>query len=155
MMSEEFEKTIKLISRVLENNKIKWALVGSANMAIQGMNVDPRDLDIVVQLKNLKKMTKIFLNYRPSKINELKPFTKELAWEVKLIINNIEVQIFGERDTGEYVRKLLANKLIKIKLGEAEIPCFTLKAEAQTYAETNRGHKAKLTNKFLKSKTFI
>ena len=79
----------------------------------------------------------------------MKPLTDEPGWEVKAEIGNVEVQILGERDMGEYVSKLLANKLTKIRIEDIEIPCFTLEAEAQTYAETNREHKAHLIQEFL------
>lgn len=133
----------------MNDNKIKWALIGSTNMQLQGMNVNPYDLDIVVQLKDLEKMREIFSDYNPSTIKELKLLTNEPVLELKINIGNVEVQILGEKDTGNYVSKLLANKLTKIKIDKIEIPCFTLEAEAQTYAKTNREHKAHLIQEFL------
>lgn len=150
MITEKFKKTIKIIHKSLENNKIKWALVGSTNMLLQGMNVQPHDLDVVVQLKDLKKTREIFSEYNVSSIKELKPLTNEPAWEVRIEINDVEVQIFAQLNTGEYVRRLLANKLTNIRLGNVEIPCFTLEAEEQTYAETNRLNKSNLIKEFLK-----
>ena len=152
MIDKRFEKIIKIINEKMTKNKIKWALIGSTNMAVQEINVNPRDLDIVVTLEDLRKMHKIFSEYDPSKISELKPFVEEPAWEVKVIIDTVEVQILGENSAGEYVSKLLANRLIKIKIGDFEVPCFTLDAEAQTYAETNRAHKAEIIRGFLKEK---
>ncbi len=150
MISEGFQEVIKIINERLRLHKIRWALIGSTNMAIQGMNVTPRDLDIVVQLSDLDKMKSVFSDYNPSEIKELKPFMEEPAWDIKMIVNNIEVQILGEKNSGEYVRKLLANQLIKINLAGIEIPCFTLEAEAQTYLETKRQAKADLINNFLR-----
>ncbi len=150
MMDEKFKKTIKIIHKRLEYNKIKWALVGSTNMQLQGMNVSPHDLDVVVQLKDLEKTREIFSDYDASAVKELKPLTDEPAWEVRMEIDGVEVQIFAQMDTGAYVSKLLANKLVKMILENVEIPCFTLEVEAQTYAETNREHKAHLIQEFLK-----
>lgn len=95
-------------------------------------------------------MQEIFFEYGVSVVNELKPFKDEPAWEVKAEIENVEVQMFGERDTGEYVSKLLGEKLTMVKIDELEIPCFTLEAEAQTYAETSREYKANLIREFLR-----
>lgn len=148
-MNKNFKKAIKIIHKLLNKNKIKWALIGSTNMQLQGMNVSPHDLDIVVKLKDLEKMREIFSEYNASAVRELKPLTDEPGWEVKLEIESVEVQILGERDNSEYVSKLLANRLTKIKIDDIEIPCFTLEAEAQTYAETNREHKAQLIQEFL------
>lgn len=149
MINENFKKAIKIIHKLMNENKIKWALIWSTNMQLQGMDVNPHDLDIVIQLKDLEKMREIFSNFNASAVKELKPLTDEPGWEVKVEIGNVEVQILGERDTGEYVSKLLANRLTKIKIDDIEIPCFTLEAEAKTYAETNREHKAHLIQEFL------
>lgn len=134
----------------MNKNDIKWALIGSTNLKMQGMDVNPNDLDIVVPLKDLEKMREIFADYNASVVKELKSLTDEPGWEVKLEIDGVEVQILGENDTGEYVSKLLENKLTKISIDNIEIPCFTLEAEAQTYTETNREHKAHLIQDFLK-----
>ena len=150
MISKEFETVIKIISKKLNQESIKWSLVGSTNLAIQGMNVSPRDLDILVKWSDLKKIKAIFSQYNPSEIKKLMPFIDgQKAWEMKTIINDIEVQFFSEK-VGEYVKRLLPNKIIKIKLNNLEIPCSSLEDEAQIYENTNRKNKADMINDFLK-----
>ncbi len=119
-------------------------MIGSVNMQAQGIELSPNDLDIVVQLKDLKKISKIFSDYSVFEIRELKLFDYKSAWEVKVEIKKVEVQFLGEKDDGIYIEKLLANKLINIKVDNIEIPCFTLNAEAQIYSQTNRKHKTKI-----------
>jgi|SRR3989344_7111932 len=143
------EKTILEVNRNLKNNKIKYALIGSANMLLQGMNVNPKDLDIVVQAKDLTKIQKIFSNNKLLPIEKLKNFTNTPAWEIKITLSKIDIQILGEKDNGTYVSKLLGNKLIEISLGIIKIPCLTLMAEAQAYAETNRKQKSDLIKNFI------
>ncbi len=150
MLNENFKDALKIIQKRLTENNIKWAVVGSTNIQLQGMSVQPRDLDIVVQLQDLKKIREIFSDYDASDIKELKPLTDELSWEVKVEIKGIEIQIFGQKNTGEYVSKLLTNQITKLRLDNIEVPGFTLEAEAQTYSETNRKHKAQLIQEFLK-----
>jgi hypothetical protein len=150
MIDSKFVSAIKIINQLLNENQISWALIGSTNMQLQGMNVNPRDLDIVIQLKDLEKIRSIFSSYTTSEIRKLEHLTDESAWEVKLDISGVEVQIVGERDTGKYAGKLLAKKLIHVTLEDIHIPCFTLDAAAQTYAETKREDKANLIKDFLK-----
>ena len=147
-LNDDFKNAIKIVSKLL--SKKKWALIGSTNLAIQGMDVKPRDLDVVVQLIDLDEMQEIFSKYNPSEIKKLKSLTDEPAWEIKVEIKNIEVQILAEKSTGEYVRKLIDNQLVNIPLDNIEIPCFTLEIEAQAYLETNRENKARLIQEFLK-----
>lgn len=150
MITKEFRDAIKIIHEKLEKNNIKWALIGSTNMAVQGINVTPRDMDIVVQLKDLSRIQEIFSGYRASAMRKLKPMTQEPGWEVRALIKKVFIQFLGERDTGEYVSKLLANELIEVKIDRIKVPCFTLDAEAKCYSETNREPKARLIRMFLK-----
>src|SRR3989338_2650607 len=99
MLSEKFKKAIKIIYTLLSEHKVKWALIGSTNMQLQGMNVNPHDLDIVVQFTDLEKMRNIFSAYTASDKKELKPLTDELGWEIKIDIGDVEVQILSQRDT--------------------------------------------------------
>ena len=93
MLNDKFKEAIKIIFDSLDKNKIKWALIGSTNMAFQGMDVNPRDLDIVVCFNDLKKIKGIFSEYDVSEIRELKTLMIEPAWEVKLDLNGVELKI--------------------------------------------------------------
>jgi len=149
MIGQYFKDAIKIIRKRLDGNQIRWALVGSANMKLQGMKTEPRDLDIVVQYKDLQKVSGIFSDYSASAVKELESLTDKPAWEVKARINGAEVQFIAGDEKDVYVSKLLANKITYVKLDGVDIPCFTLEAESQAYAETNRGHKARLIQEFL------
>jgi len=148
-MNQNIKEAVKIIHKRLEQNSIKWALVGSTNMQFQGMQVNSRDLDIILQYKDLEKMTKLFYDYSSSPIKELKSLTDKPAWEVNATISGILIQFVGADDTDVYVSKLLENKLVLIDLDDIKIPCFTLEAESQTYTETNRKGKARLIREFL------
>ena len=153
MLNENFKDALKIIHKRLTENNIKWTVVGSTNMLLQGIDVQPNDLDVVVQLQDLEKTREIFSDYDAAEIKELTPLVDEPSWEVKVEIEGVQVQIIGQRNTGEYVRKLLANQTTKVRLDDIEVPVFTLEAEAQTYSETKREHKAQVIQEFLKQKS--
>ncbi len=142
---KKFKDVLKILASKLN---IKWALIGSTNLAIQGMDVNPRDLDIVVMFEDLEKVRVLLKDYHPDPIKKLEVMTNEPAWEVKLYINDVEVQILGELKHGEYVSKRMANEIIYVD----EIPCFTLDAEARAYSETNRKEKADKIWEFIKKR---
>jgi hypothetical protein len=150
MDEENFKRVIRIVYESINKNNIKWALIGSVNLKLQGMEIEPSDLDIVVMLEDLEKIRRIFSEYNPSKIKKLNPLGGNSAFEVKVIIEGIEVQILGEERGGVYIVNLLKNKLTKIKLEDMEIPSFTLGAEAEAYRETKREQKAALIKEFLK-----
>ncbi len=152
MINKNFKEAIKIIHQLMSENKIKWALIGSTNMQLQGIDIVPNDLDIVIQLKDLEKMREIFSEYNVSAVKELKPLshidTRKLEFTFE--IDNLLIQVIGEIEKGLYINKLLSNRFKKIKIDDIEIPCFALEAEAQTYAEINRKHKAHLIQEYLK-----
>jgi len=145
---QNITQVIKIIHKRLNDNQIKWALVGSTNMKLQGMETAPQDLDVVTQYKDLHKVSSLFSDYSASAVRELESLTNKPAWEVSVTINDIEVQFIAGEDDGVYVSKLLSDQITYIKLGGVDIPCFTLEAESQAYQETNRDHKAKLIEQY-------
>lgn len=154
MVNQGIEKAIKIIHGRLENCGIKWAVVGATNMQLQGMKIESHDLDIVIQHRDLEQVRTLFLDYSASPIKEFKGLSGKVAFEVKAMIGNVEVQFFGGNETDTYVSKLLSGSIISVKLDDIEIPCFTLDAESQSYMETNRDHKANLIKEFLRNRVY-
>jgi hypothetical protein len=151
MFEKKFLKALEIIHKRFKKNNIKWALVGSANMRLQGMDVFPNDLDVVVSLQDLEKVSSIFSDFDASSVQELNGITDCPAWEVKVNIGDVDVQILAENTTGWYGRELACSKLINIRLGEIVIPCFSLDIDARVYEEINQKHKADMIRKFLRS----
>ncbi|MGD9276860.1 MAG: hypothetical protein PVJ67_06845 [Candidatus Pacearchaeota archaeon] len=152
MLDKNLEKILKIISRELNSNKILWCLIGSANMYIQGIDVKPNDIDINIQLKDVRKVKNIFSEYNPV-MNKLSPLNESdiEKLELKFKIYGKKIQLIGETENGIYASRLLSDNLINIKLDKIEIPCFTLETEAETYRKINRLEKAKLIKDFLES----
>lgn len=63
MLEEKFIKALKIVSERLEKQKIPYAVTGSSNCAIQGMPVIPKDLDIIVCLKDLERIKEVFKEF--------------------------------------------------------------------------------------------
>lgn len=149
MIDQDIRNVLRIIHRRLDDNQIRWALVGSANTKLQGMGTEPRDIDIVTRYEDLQKVSGIFSDYSASNIMELEVLSDTTVWEVKVKIDGAEVQFISGEEKDVYVSKLLADKIIYIRLDDLEIPCFTLEAEAQAYMETGREHKAYLIQQYL------
>jgi|SRR3989344_784440 len=149
MINHNFKEVLKIISLNLSNTNIKYAIIGSTNLLLQGMDVKPKDIDLVVSLEDFDKLSEVFSNFLIRNKEKLKTLEDRPAWDIKLKIHELEVQIITEPPEGIYTSKLLFGKIIKIKLDELSISCLTLAAEAQSYSQTNREHKAELIRNFL------
>ena len=159
MISESFEQALVIISTTMAGSQIKYALVGSVNQALQGIALFPKDLDLVTQFQDLQEFHLLFRDYSPSNIAEMRPDAADSAWTAKLerhpasgfyfSIGRVPVQVLGERADGDYVSKLLCNRLTYLDVRNQKLPCFTLEAEAEAYEDIFRADKAARIRDFL------
>jgi len=149
MISKKFKEALMIVQRKITGKEIPWAVVASANLAMQGINIKPSDLDLTVPFENLSTIAGIFKEYIISNIESLSTTTGEPAWDVKLKINDVEVQFVGERPNGLYVSSLLAERVTFVEVDGMRIPCLNLDAEIEAYTATTREDKAKLIREFL------
>ena len=63
MINHNFKEVLKIISLNLSNTNIKYAIIGSTNLLLQGMDVKPKDIDLVVSLEDFDKLSEVFSNF--------------------------------------------------------------------------------------------
>lgn len=154
MLSQNFKNVIKFIFGKIKDKNIKWAIIGSTNMVLQGIDVSPNDLDITTNPADLKVFEQEFKEYIIEPISKKPPLKNRLSefYEMKLRIKGIEVQIIGGYDNDIYFSKVKDNRILFVKLDDVSIPCLLLESEAKTYSEINRKDKTKLIMDFLKTR---
>ncbi len=149
MLSKEFRAALNVLHDALRKTGISWTVIGSTNMCLQGMDVTPHDLDIVVSLSDLRKLPGIFSKCQPSPIRKLDPLGDDERWEVKFHIGDVEIQAIGEKDSGGYLRRIAAGRIVKLPLDRIVLQCFMLDAEAMAYEEMKRESKSRMIRDFL------
>jgi len=152
-MEKRIKDAIKNVFSRLDESGILWCLAGSINMQLQGIQVEPHDLDVIIQHKDLEKVSALFSDYSASPMKEMKTLSGQLAWEVEAYINGMKVQFFGGDEDDIYSGKMIAEMTTKVSIDELKVPCLTLEAEMKSYIETNREHKARIIKDFLKMKS--
>jgi len=156
---EKFKNALVIVSGRLNQSGIKYALVGSLNQVLQGMNLSPKDLDLVARIEDLAGINSLFHDYSPSQIKEMKPDSTDPKWTAKLErhpasgfhfnVGDAPIHILGERDDGDYVSKLLEGRLSYLEIENVKVPCFTLEAEADAYKDTFRPDKSARIREFM------
>jgi len=64
MVNKKLIDALKQIARDLSTHKIKWVLVGSLSLALQGVRIDPKDIDILTDKEGALKLNKIWEKYK-------------------------------------------------------------------------------------------
>ena len=63
MLSKKVISALKIIYKKLKKEKINWVLVGSINLALQGIKIRTKDIDILTDKKGAFKINKLFKEY--------------------------------------------------------------------------------------------
>lgn len=152
-MEERIKDAIRTVYSRIDKSGIIWCLAGSANMQLQGIKVEPHDIDVVVQHKDLEKVRALFSDYSTSPVRTIeKILSDNPAWEVEAYVSGVKVQFFGGDENDIYSSKMVAGMTTKVPMNEINVPCLKLEAEMKSYLETNREHKAKIIKDFISTR---
>ena len=137
---------LKTLYQHLSKSGIEWFVTGKTNLVLQGININPTRVGILIRHKDLESFLKLFSDFEQSNIEVLK---NGEAWELILFIDGMEVLVCAEYDHGSY---WLANdNPVKIQVDDIKIPCLSLVAEKKAYEKMG---KKKIWSKFKKLKKF-
>ncbi|MBD3362771.1 hypothetical protein GF362_03560 [Candidatus Dojkabacteria bacterium] len=153
MLPKKHTKVLKFIAEKLNNTNINWIVVGSTNLAMQGVDIEPNDIDILTDKKGAFEIEKILQDFvtKPVKYSENKKFR---SYYGILKIEDIEIEIMGDlvnkkaigdlwNETRGFVGKIYFN-LIGTK-----IPVNTLEKELSAYKKIGREKKVDKIQAFI------
>ncbi len=159
MVSNNIVEALRIISSKVKNNNLNWAIIGSANHAIQGVDVEPRDIDILADLETgkiindcLKEFTRSNTKYEYVKKERVE------AWIGIYDIAGVEIELIAEpynknvrgADLWTESENFSAKKIINFQ--GINLPVINLERELYAYTAINRLEKAKLIRNFLNKK---
>lgn len=120
------EKILAQLITKLQN--IDWALIGSFNLKVQGIDINANDLDILTTNTDLEKIAEIF----NSEIIGERGFK-----ETKISLDNIEIQFIGMEDSPLRNKNSLVEK-VYIEYQDLKLPCVPLKYDLEFYQKSGR-----------------
>lgn len=123
---------------------IKYALIGTSNIMMQGGNVYPDDVDFLTDDENIQKISKIF----SSKIVNDSGYR-----ETEIQLANHDVH-FVSASTNPLRNDDLSG-IIRVDKWGIEIPCMTLESELSFYKKIDSGKakkKVKMIEDLIKNK---
>ncbi|OGD69567.1 hypothetical protein A3E89_02050 [Candidatus Campbellbacteria bacterium RIFCSPHIGHO2_12_FULL_35_10] len=141
----KINQILSLIVNKLET--VNYALIGSANLYIQGLEINPRDIDILTTPEDIKKIDEILGEYRTKEI-----FFDESggrnSFRSYYVIDGVEIEVLGNVNNDYRDVKSLDNK-IYVEFDKIKIPCISLAEELNTYERMGRTEKYEMVKNFL------
>ena len=124
----------------LKGRGVPWAVMGSLSHALQGLKIQPNDIDITTDRRGAHTIEQLL------QLHVTRPVTYSQADGVRshlgeLTIDGVTVQIIGDMETSTDNRTWTPLPHI-IMVAGAPIPVRTLEQEAQTYTRLGRTERA-------------
>lgn len=142
IMREAITEALRVISRFLKDREIEWVLVGSTSLALQGVNVDPKDVDILTDKKGAYEIAEVLREYeiQPVFFSRSELFASHFG---KFNIRGIHIEIMEDLEIltdGSWIN-VTADRLQSrhiCKIGDIEIPVSSLEKQLEFYKKSSR-----------------
>lgn len=68
MVNQHLMQTLKLLCKNLQDSDVRWILAGSLSLALQGVDVEPNDIDIITDSQGAFRINEILKKYEKKKV---------------------------------------------------------------------------------------
>ena len=149
MHSGRVHEVLSHISDRLEEDT-DWAVIGSCNMLLHGMEVEPNDVDIITTSDGIRVFENKFSHLVKKPLEVQDNFGEESSESLKLVleIGGVEVEVIGEGPEGSYIERGLERRE-NVRMDGGEFPCIPLETDAEAYRLMGREEKAERIREFL------
>jgi hypothetical protein len=134
-------QTLKLLCKSLEACDVRWVLAGSLSLALQGVDVEPHDIDLLTDRQGAFRINAILKKYEKKKVDYSE--TEKVSSLLGVFeIQGVKVEVMGdyrEKQGIEWVSlsKRLANPKI-IEVDGIRIPVSPLDDQLVSYKRSTR-----------------
>ncbi len=144
MIPEKLAKVLNIVYEKL-NNKVYWVLLGSTSLAIQGVTLEPHDIDISTDKEGIAKIDKLLSKFRTQK-PEYSSTDKFKSSRGLYNIEGIQVDVmydfYYKNKNGKWSKPRQRNPTL-IEYKGMNLPVLTLQQEFVNYKNMGRLEKAK------------
>lgn len=136
MINKKIEEVLLKIVKRLKKERINFSIVGSIALYLQGMDVNPHDIDIVTDKKNFDKILKIYGKFMKGKLYSGKEELKESFYFCHFFefrINSVKVEVMADTWAKNKIAKKTYKSDLKlkrfVKYKDINIPVMPIKEE--------------------------
>jgi len=155
MINRRFVNVLRIIMNRLETRGINWVLGGSVNLALQGVDISPRDVDILTDKDGALQIGELLKDYESKRV-ELTKNEKFSSYFGKFRIEGIEVEVIGDLQSrtpdGKWTTQFRPKRKTTLKLEELKIPASPLEVELEAYKMLGRRDRVQKISEALRKK---
>ncbi|PNR87535.1 hypothetical protein X925_08860 [Petrotoga sp. 9T1HF07.CasAA.8.2] len=156
MIDPRYLEVLRKIYNRLNNTNVNWVVTGSLGFALQGMPVEPNDIDIQTDKQGAYEIERHFSDFVTKKVR-FSSAERIRSHFGELMIDGIKVEIMGdiqkrlEDGNWESPVDLERHKRV-IEVEGMQVAVLSLDYEYQAYLKLGRIEKAEMLSKWLKGK---
>lgn len=145
---------LELIVGRLGKGDVMWAVTGSLGFALQGVPVQPHDIDIQTDARGAYEIERLLLEYLTEKVHFAQG-NRVCSHFGAFEIDGIRVEVMGDIqkrcDDGTWSAPPDLKRHIHYQeIGKMTIPVLSLEYECQAYSQLGRDDKADLLSRWLR-----
>jgi hypothetical protein len=139
-ISPEMMHVLAFVKEKLENHRVDWVLIGSVSLALQGVDVEPKDIDILTDKEGALSFNEIFKEFvvRPIEWSETEVFKSYFG---RFQIRDVLVEVAGEMSEKEGNKwRSIAPRLHNhgwVKVEQMNIPVSFLQDQLESYQNSS------------------
>ncbi|MDY6764647.1 MAG: hypothetical protein SV377_03020 [Halobacteria archaeon] len=150
---ESHLEVLRKIDGALSESEVNWALTGSVGHALQGVPVEPDDIDIQTDESGVRDLTNVLSGYVTEDMRYVVSENMK-SYLAELEINGIEVEVMGDvqkrLEGGEWEPVIDVNEHKKVVDVEGmEVPVLSLEYEYKAYKRLGRDGRAEMIKEVL------
>ncbi|HAJ32207.1 MAG TPA: hypothetical protein DCK79_02370 [Candidatus Atribacteria bacterium] len=156
MLNPDYLKVLRKINMRLNKTSVNWAVTGSLGFALQGVPVEPNDLDIQIDKRGVYEIERHLSEFVTKRVT-FSSTERIRSYFGELIIDGIKVEIMGDiqkrlKDgSWENPVDLEYHKRV-VEVEEMKVPVLSLEYEYQAYLKLGRIEKAEMLRNWLHGK---
>ena len=155
MIPQTHLKVLYKLYEKLKDSNVNWVVTGSLGFVLQGVPVEPHDIDIQTDREGAYEIEHFFSEFvvEPVRFKESERIRSHFG---ALMIDGIKVEIMGDiqkKVNDEWEPPVDINRYKRfVQIEGMEIPALDLEYEYQAYLKLGRVEKAKMLKKFLEER---
>ena len=153
MLNIAYLKVLHKINARLNNTSVNWAVTGSLGFALQGVPVEPNDIDIQTDKRGAYEIEHHFSEFVTKRVT-FSSTERIRSYFGELMIDGIKVEIMGD------IQKRLENRSWEnpvdlehhkrvVEVEGMQVPVLSLEYEYQAYLKLGKIDKAEILRKWL------